>query len=123
MKKMLYSLLLSVILLQPTTRAFAKEENLPYVENLGYQVEVVDNNISLYSYDSGWKSFLGGSWIHGVNTSSVRSQFDHNSKTHKTTVQGKGGKYSYSGWVSPRRRASASWEKAFTGNQAWADVK
>ena len=43
--------------------------------------------------------------------------------TNKTTVKGAGGKYSYSGWVGKGKQAAASWEKAKTGNKAWADVK
>lgn len=30
---------------------------------------------------------------------------------------------SYSGWVGIGKQAAASWEKAKTGNKAWADVK
>lgn len=50
-------------------------------------------------------------------------KYDHNNKTHKTTVQGAGGQFSYSGWTRAGSRAEASWEKASSGNRAWADVK
>lgn len=75
------------------------------------------------SYDSGWKDFYGGKWRHGVNSKHVWSKYNHSKKTHKTTVKGAGGKYSYSGWVGKGKQAAASWEKAKTGNKAWADVK
>ena len=52
-----------------------------------------------------------------------RQKYNHSKKTHKTTVKGAGGKYSYSGWVGKGKQAAASWEKAKTGNKAWADVK
>ncbi|WP_230197794.1 lactococcin 972 family bacteriocin [Streptococcus equi] len=32
--------------------------------------------------------FLGGKWRHGVGSRYVWSKYDHNNKTHKTTVQG-----------------------------------
>ena len=107
--------------------AFAAEEtNLPYVEGLGYEVQVFEEDYTqpkLFSYDSGWKSFLGGKWRHGVGSRYVWSKYDHNNKTQKTTVQGTGGQFSYSGWTSSGIRAEASWEKASSGNRAWSDVK
>jgi Bacteriocin (Lactococcin_972). len=66
---------------------------------------------------------LGGKWRHGVGSVYVWSKYDHNNKTHKTTVQGAGGQFSYSGWTRAGSRAEASWEKASSGNRAWADVK
>ena len=33
------------------------------------------------------------------------------------------GQFSYLGWTSSGSRAEASWEKALSGNRAWADVK
>lgn len=127
MKKTLLVALLTGVMLSSSVSVFAAEKpNLPYVEGLGYQTEVfeVDNTQpTLYSYDSGWKKFLGGSWRHGVGTRYVWSKYDHKLKTHKTTVQGAGGKRSYSGWTDPKDRAEASWEKAWVGNLAWADVK
>ncbi|WP_268257884.1 lactococcin 972 family bacteriocin [Anaerococcus provencensis] len=81
------------------------------------------NTVVLYGYDSGWKDFLGGRWRHGVNNTKVWSKFDHDRKVHKTAVKGAGGKFSYSGWTDPGLRASASWEKASSGNEAWANVK
>ncbi|WP_462128335.1 lactococcin 972 family bacteriocin [Streptococcus parasanguinis] len=51
----------------------------------------------MFSYDSGWKSFLGGKWRHGVGSRYVWSKYDHNNKTHKNTVQGASGQFSYSG--------------------------
>ena len=48
----------------------------------------------LFSYDSGWKSFLGGKWRHGVGSRYVWYKYDHNNKTHKTTVQGASGQFS-----------------------------
>ena len=67
--------------------AFAAEEtNLPYVEGLGYEVQVFEEDYTqpkLFSYDSGWKSFLGGKWRHGVGSRYVWSKYDHNNKTQK----------------------------------------
>lgn len=175
MKKKISTLILSGVILLPTCSAFASEVDFPYVEDLGYEVnldmakeneelsasdlqyvedlgyevdldaleekEEIDmldvkdieakkdvdyedmTEAVLYGYDSGWKNFLGGRWRHGVNNSQVWSNYDHNSKVHKTTVRGAGGRYSYSGWTRAGRRASASWEKAFHGNRAWANVK
>lgn len=57
------------------------------------------------------EKFLGGKWRHGVGSRYVWSKYDHNNKTHKTTVQGAGGQFSYSGWTSAGSRAEASWEK------------
>ena len=62
-------------------------------------------------------------WRHGVGSRYVWSKYDHNNKTHKTTVQGVGGQFSYSGFTSSGSRAEASWEKALSGNRDWADVK
>ncbi|HGC9720872.1 TPA: lactococcin 972 family bacteriocin [Streptococcus agalactiae] len=127
MKKALSLVLLTGLMLASSVPAFAAEEtNLPYVEGLGYEVEVFEEDYTqpkLFSYDSGWKSFLGGKWRHGVGSRYVWSKYDHNDKTHKTTVQGAGGKFSYSGWTRAGSRAEASWEKALSGNRAWADVK
>ena len=154
MKKALSILLLTGMFVTTTGSVFASESNsnletdLPYVEGLGYEVNLDieeqgvnpklqyvkdlgfevyldnhNNDVVLYGYDSGWKDFLGGRWRHGVNNTQVWSKFDHNRKVHKTTVRGAGGKYSYSGWTNPGLRASASWEKAESGNKAWADVK
>lgn len=95
-----------------------------YVEGLGYEVTIDSENLAREgSYDSGWKDFYGGKWRHGVNSKHVWSKYNHSKKTHKTTVKGAGGKYSYSGWVGKGKQAAASWEKAKTGNKAWADVK
>ena len=90
-----------------------------------FQKMFVHNRISLtiLNYDSGRKNFLGGRWRHGVGKSYVWSHYDHNSKTHRTTVQGAGGKMSSSGWISKKKRASASWEKAYWDNNAWVNVK
>lgn len=127
MKKALSLVLLTGFMLVSFVPAFAAEKtNLPYVEGLGYEVEVFEEDYTLprlFSYDSGWKSFLGGKWRHGVGSVYVWSKYDHNNKTHKTTVQGAGGKFSYSGWINAGSRAEASWEKASSGNRAWADVK
>ena len=90
------------------------------------KVKVFDEDYTqprLFSYDSGWKSFLGGKWRHGVGSRYVWYKYDHNNKTHKTTVQGASGQFSYSGCTSSGSRAEASWEKALSGNRAWADVK
>ena len=102
MKKLVLSaLLLSGLLFTSTGTVYAQNNSdLPYVKGLGYEVEVLENDeneITFYSYDSGWKNFLGGRWRHGVNSSQVWSNFDHSYKTHKTTVRGSQGKYSYSG--------------------------
>lgn len=127
MKKAFSLVLLTGLMLASSVPAFAAEEtNLPYVEGLGYEVEVFEEDYTqpkLFSYDSGWKKFLGGEWRHGVGSRYVWSKFDHNKKTHKTAVQGAGGRFSYSGWTSAGSRAEASWEKALIGNKAWADVK
>ena len=126
-KLVLSALLLSGLLFTSTGTVYAQNNSdLPYVKGLGYEVEVLENDeneITFYNYDSGWKNFLGGRWRHGVDSSQVWSYFDHSYKIHKTTVRGLHGKYSYSGWVGAGRRAAASWEKAFAGNRAWADVK
>jgi hypothetical protein len=97
--------------------------DLPYDEGLGYRVDLEDEAIATRGYDSGWKDFLGGKWRHGVDNKYVWSQYKHSSKTHKTTVRGAGGKYSTSDWVKKGVVAKASWEKAVTGNKAWADTK
>lgn len=127
MKKILSTVLLTGLVFASTASAFAAEEpNLPYVEGLGYEVELLETNPNqpaLRSYDSGWKNFLGGNWRHGVGTRYVWSKYDHKRKIHNTTVQGAGGKRSYSGWTNPKIRALASWEKAWSGNLAWANVK
>lgn len=127
MKKSLSLVLLTGFMLVSFVPAFAAEKtNLPYVEGLGYEVEVFEEDYTLprlFSYDSGWKSFLGGKWRHGVGSVYVWSKYDHNNKTHKTTVQGASGQFSYSGCTSSGSRAEASWEKASSGNRAWADVK
>lgn len=126
MKKVLSTLLLSGLIVASSTTVFAENTNLPYVEGLGYEVNVIERKPGdkvTYGYDSGWKKFLGGDWRHGVNSKHVWSRFYHKSKTHKTTVRGAGGKYSYSGWEVAGNTAKASWEKAITGNKAWADVK
>ena len=39
------------------------------------------------------EKFLGGKWRHGVGSVYVWSKYDHNNKTHKTTVQGAGGQF------------------------------
>lgn len=68
MKKILSTVLLTGLVFASTASAFAAEEpNLPYVEGLGYEVELLETN--------------------------------------------------------PKIRALASWEKAWSGNLAWADVK
>ncbi|MDR1773690.1 MAG: lactococcin 972 family bacteriocin [Clostridioides sp.] len=125
MKKMLSAVLLSGVLLTSIGSVYAEENDLPYVDGLGYEVNVEEEefNITPCNYDSGWKDFLGGRWHHGVNDTQVWSKYDHKSKTHKTAVRGAGLKYSYSGWTKPGQTASASWEKARLGNKAWADVK
>lgn len=129
MKKRLFAGLITAMMIASVvapTSVFAAEQpnKLPYVNGLGYEVEVFeDDDISFYNYDSGWNDFLGGTWRHGVNNSHVWSWFDHNSKEHKTTVQGAGGKFGYSGWTDAGTRAKASWEKAGSGNKAWADVR
>ncbi|EKU93195.1 bacteriocin, lactococcin 972 family [Alloiococcus otitis] len=126
MKKILTTILLSATLLNTGLVVSAKDNQIPYVEGLGYETDIIQqetSTVTLYKTDSGWKDFLGGRWSHGVNERYVWSKYDHNSKTHKTTVQGAGGKLSYSGWTKPGKRASASWEKALFGNKAWADVK
>lgn len=95
-----------------------------YVKDLGYEVNLDDEALTKAGeYDSGWKDFLGGKWRHGVNSKHVWSKYKHSTKTHKTTVRGAGGKYSYSGWIGKGKQASASWERAATGNKAWADTK
>ena len=117
----------SLSMLASFVPAFAAEEtNLPYVEGLGYEVQVFEEDYTqpkLFSYDSGWKSFLGGKWRHGVGSRYVWSKYDHNNKTQKTTVQVASGQFSYLGWTSSGSRAEASWEKAFSGNRAWSDIK
>lgn len=71
---------------------------LPYVEGLGYEVVIPDGSgdmgssasdtmqagdvAEINNYDSGWKSFLGGKWKHGVNNTKVYSTFKHSTKTH-----------------------------------------
>lgn len=132
MKKLASKIILSALVLtlasEPLSMAYS-ESNLPYIEDLGYEVEVVEEGIGRQAtaskiYDSGWKNLLGGRWRHGVSYTHVWSNYDHSSKYHKTTVREAGGKYSSSGWVSRGRRASASWEKSrIGGNRAWVDVK
>lgn len=128
MKKSIFRGLIAAILLVcfiVPTSVFAVEQynNLPYVDGLGYEVDVFeDDDVSFYNYDSLWKDYLGGRWRHGVDEYHVWSWFDHDKKLHKTTVQGAGGKYGYSGWTDPGERAKASWEKASYGNKAWVDV-
>lgn len=127
MKKRLFAGLMTAMMMASViapASVFAAEEkpDLPYVDGLGYEVNV-DEDVTFYNYDSDWKDFLGGSWRHGVSDTQVWSWYDHNSKVHKTTVQGAGGKYGYSGWTDPGVRAKASWEKAWFGNHAWADVQ
>lgn len=39
--------------------------------------------------DTGWLYWYGGYWRHGVGTKYVWSHYDHNKKTHKTSVKGK----------------------------------
>lgn len=46
----------------------------------------------------------------------------HSKRFHTTTVKGAGGRYGYSGRTNPRETANASWEKALSGNEAYADV-
>lgn len=75
------------------------------------------------TYDSGWKNFLGGKWRHGVGTKYVWSKFDHGYKVHRTAVQGAGGQISKSGDIDPGIRAEADWERARSGNRAWADTE
>lgn len=126
MKKILSAaFLLAGMLLASTGSVYAEENNLPYVNGLGYEENVVEElfEIKPLGYDSGWKNFLGGRWRHGVGKTKVWSNYDHKSKPHKTTVRGAGGKYSSSGWIKAGTRASASWEKARVGNKAWVDVK
>ena len=127
MKKILSIMVLTCMVLATSVTAFASEGcNLPYTEGKGYEVRMLEekqNNSTIKNYDSGWKAFLGGKWRHGVGTRYVWSKFDHDTKVHTTTVQGAGGKYSYSGKTDPGVRAMASWEKALSGNGAWADVK
>ena len=101
MKKSLSLVLLTGFMLVSFVPAFAAEKtNLPYVEGLGYEVEVFEEDYTLprlFSYDSGWKSFLGGKWRHGVGSRYVWYKYDHNNKKHKNTVQGASGQFSYSG--------------------------
>mgnify|MGYP000933301946 CR=1 FL=1 len=130
MKLKILSLAVAVTLLASSGLIFAQTnqkslKGLPYEEGLGYKVSLDAGNqdAELLKYDSGWKPFWGGKWRHGVGSHYVWSHYDHNRKTHKTTVQGAGGKMSSSGWIKKKRRASASWEKAFWGNRAWADFK
>lgn len=127
MKKKVILAVMIVIVLSFSVPTFATENtDLPYVENLGYEVVIPDADYSKLmpaNYNSGWKKFLGGSWIHGVGNRYVWSKYDHKYKVHKTTVQGAGGKLSSSGWTVAGRRAEASWERAVFGNKAWATVK
>lgn len=127
MKKFLSLILLTGLVFATSAISFASEEcDLPYDEGKGYEVRMLEgktSNRTIKNYDSGWKAFLGGKWRHGVGTRYVWSKFDHDTKVHTTTVQGAGGKYSYSGKTDPGVRAMASWEKALSGNGAWADVK
>ena len=73
--------------------------------------------------DTGWLYWYGGYWRHGVGTKYVWSHYDHNKKTHKTSVKGKWGFVSSSGWVKKKKRASASYIKALWGNEAYATCK
>lgn len=127
MKKKIIMATMMVLIFSFSVPTYASEKaDLPYVENLGYEVtipDVDDSNQALMNYNSGWKKFLGGSWKHGVGNRYVWSKYDHKYKVHKTTVQGAGGRMSPSGWTVAGRRAEASWEKARAGNKAWAAVK
>lgn len=73
--------------------------------------------------DTGWFYWHGGYWRHGVGTKYVWSHYDHNKKTHKTSVKGKWGFVSSSDWVKKKKRASASYIKAWWGNEAYATHK
>lgn len=92
------------------------------------QPEVLSNQgsndppVTVSNYDSGIKDFLGGKWRHGVNDTHVWSWFYHSKRFHTTTVKGAGGQYGYSGITNPRETAYASWEKAPSGNEAYANV-
>ena len=77
----------------------------------------------MFSYDSGWKSFLGGKWRHGVGSRYVWSKYDHNNKTHKTTVQGASVNSLIRVVQALEVEQKLTWEKALSGNRAWADVK
>lgn len=130
MKSKILVFSLALMLLTSTGLIFAKTnekslKGLPYEKGLGYKVNLDTGNqdVEPLNYDSGWKSFLGGKWRHGVGDYYVWSHYDHKGKTHRTTVQGAGGVRSTSGWIKKKRRASASWERALWGNKAWANTK
>ena len=53
----------------------------------------------------------------GLNTITI---IKHIKLQYKVLVSGQ---FSYSGCTSSGSRAEASWEKALSGNRAWADVK
>lgn len=105
---------LALLLVTPISFA-SQPEIITYKAN-DFPTETVSN------YDSGIKDFLGGKWRHGFNDTHVWSWFYHSKRFHTTTVKGAGGRYGYSGRTNPRETANASWEKALSGNEAYANV-
>ena len=129
MKSKILVFSLALMLLTSTGLIFAKTnekslKGLPYEKGLGYKVNLDTGNqdVEPLNYDSGWKSFLGGKWRHGVGDYYVWSHYDHKRKTHRTTVQGAGGERSTSGWIKKKIRASASWERALWGKDRKSHV-
>lgn len=63
----------------------------------------------------------GGTWDYGVSGKYTYSNYQHNSRTHKSTACGTG--CAYAGWANPRVMAKAQAVSAIGGNTAFYDVK
>lgn len=86
---------------QDASSSDAPPQDMLYDPELGYEVDL-DNPAS---------DTLGCTYVEGLG--------------YEVTINSENlaREDSYSGWVGKGKQAAASWEKAKTGNKAWADVK